>query len=289
LAKGLIIAAPSSGSGKTVVTLGLLRALRDRGVKVASAKIGPDYIDPRFHEAATGATCFNIDGWAMPPAQMRGLIGQLGGDLVVIEGVMGLFDGPEQGRGSTADVSEDLGLPIPHVDASHQAQSVQRCMAATHRQGVSIAGLSSTVSPVTAAGGFHVPCRNCDPRHRKRAAGRNTAIRHLGGAGQRDSALQGFIEAASGSARWTLLPTALARPIAEPAPTTGLPPLGQTIAVASDEAFTFAYPHILASWRRAGAAISTFSPLAGEPPSPGADAIYLPGVSRPACSGLRRA
>src|SRR5438105_15911023 len=70
LAKGLVIAAPQSGSGKTVVTLGILRALRNRGVRVASAKAGPDHIDPRFHEAATAWACFNLDPWARSIARI---------------------------------------------------------------------------------------------------------------------------------------------------------------------------------------------------------------------------
>ena len=70
MAEGLIIAAPSSGSGKTVVTLAILRALRRLGVNVASAKAGPDYIDPRFHEAATGKPCLNLDPWAMRTAMV---------------------------------------------------------------------------------------------------------------------------------------------------------------------------------------------------------------------------
>ncbi|MCW9002193.1 MAG: cobyrinic acid a,c-diamide synthase, partial [Rhodospirillales bacterium] len=64
---GLIIAAPSSGSGKTVVTLALLRRLPDAGKRVSSCKAGPDYIDPAFHAAATGRACRNLDPWAMRP------------------------------------------------------------------------------------------------------------------------------------------------------------------------------------------------------------------------------
>ena len=79
--RGLLIAAPASGSGKTFLTLALLRALRAAGVKVASAKAGPDYIDPRFHEAATGAPCPNLDPWAMAPAQLRALAAQSGDQM----------------------------------------------------------------------------------------------------------------------------------------------------------------------------------------------------------------
>ncbi|MBX9635268.1 MAG: cobyrinic acid a,c-diamide synthase, partial [Magnetospirillum sp.] len=92
-APGLILAAPSSGSGKTLATLGLLAHLARKGVKVASAKVGPDYIDPAFHAAATGRPCLNLDAWAMRADSMAGLAGQVSAsaELVICEGVMGLF------------------------------------------------------------------------------------------------------------------------------------------------------------------------------------------------------
>src|SRR3954471_11411207 len=92
---GLILAAPASGSGKTLLTLGLLRRLRDRGWRVAAAKAGPDYIDPTFHVAASGAICLNLDAWAMREATIRALVDTLErqADFVLCEGVMGLFDG----------------------------------------------------------------------------------------------------------------------------------------------------------------------------------------------------
>jgi cobyrinic acid a,c-diamide synthase len=74
LADALIVGAPASGTGKTLVTLALLRALRKSGVSVSSAKVGPDYIDPRFHEAATGGACVNLDQWAMRPHYMENLV-----------------------------------------------------------------------------------------------------------------------------------------------------------------------------------------------------------------------
>jgi cobyrinic acid a,c-diamide synthase len=69
--RGLVLAAPSSGAGKTVLSLALMRALRERGHAVAAAKSGPDYIDPAFHEAATGAPSVNLDAWAMDAAPAR--------------------------------------------------------------------------------------------------------------------------------------------------------------------------------------------------------------------------
>ena len=93
--RGLILAAPASGSGKTLITAGLLRHLSCRGTCVAAAKAGPDYIDPTFHAAASGRPCVNLDLWAMRPATLAGLVAELEicASLVLCEGVMGLFDG----------------------------------------------------------------------------------------------------------------------------------------------------------------------------------------------------
>ncbi|MEJ6478709.1 MAG: cobyrinic acid a,c-diamide synthase, partial [Octadecabacter sp.] len=85
---GLIFAAPASGSGKTTITLGFLCAAVRMGAQIRSAKSGPDYIDPRFHEAASGAPCLNLDAWAMTPDRLHSLAAG-DGDLI-IEGAMGL-------------------------------------------------------------------------------------------------------------------------------------------------------------------------------------------------------
>ena len=290
MADGFVIAAPASGSGKTVVTLALLGALRKCGVTVASAKIGPDYIDPQFHQAATGRDCFNLDGWAMTGETVRGLAAELGADaaLTVIEGVMGLFDGPEEGSGSTADIAEELGLPvILVVDCSHQAQSIAALVHGfrTHRPGLSMPAV--------------ILNRVASPRHadmlRKALAQSNVTVlgavprdaslalpsRHLGLVQASEHAnLASFIAHASDSVAAHIdmaALLALAKPIeAAPAPRL-LPPLGQRMAIARDEAFAFLYPHLVSGWRRQGAELTFFSPLADEPPDAEADAIYLPG------------
>ncbi len=94
-ARGLIVSAPRSSSGKTTVTLGLLGALRRRGVAVRAAKSGPDYIDPAFHAAADRRQGRYLDTWAMPPPAIDALIAEAAhsSDVLVIEGAMGLFDG----------------------------------------------------------------------------------------------------------------------------------------------------------------------------------------------------
>jgi len=111
---GLMITAPSTGSGKTTVTLGLLRALRDKGHAIAPGKAGPDYIDPAFHAAASGETCLNFDPWAMRRELLlaNAALHKSGGKDLVIEAMMGLFDGAADGRGSAADLASILGLSV---------------------------------------------------------------------------------------------------------------------------------------------------------------------------------
>src|SRR5438552_7558800 len=126
---GVMIAAPRSGSGKTTVTLGLLRTFRRRGVAVVGLKSGPDYIDPAFHAAACGNVGVNLDSWAMAPELVSALATQAvaGRALALCEASMGLFDGvpAESGRaGASADVAAALNMPVLLVvDVSGQAQS----------------------------------------------------------------------------------------------------------------------------------------------------------------------
>ena len=148
-ARGLIVAASHSGAGKTTVTLALLAALVRRGIAVRTAKAGPDYIDPAFHAAATGAASVNLDSWAMPPRLLDALAAQAaaGAEIFVIEGVMGLFDGiaGQPGRcGATADLAAHFRLPVLLVlDVASQAQSAAAVVRgfAAHDPAVRIAGV----------------------------------------------------------------------------------------------------------------------------------------------------
>lgn len=288
MAKALVIAAPSSGCGKTVITLGLLRALRNRGLRVASAKVGPDYIDPRFHEAATGRPCFNLDPWAMDRAQIRTLLRSLSGDadIIVIEGVMGLFDGPDGAAGSTADLASSLGLPvILAVDARHQAQSIAALFHgfSTFRPDVSVAGiLLNRVASDRHAAILHRALEGKVLGSLRQDDSLVLPSRHLGLVqAEENQDLETFIEtAALAVARETVLDRILeiAGQLAdESAIRDSLPPLGQRIAIARDTAFAFAYPHLLHQWHRSGATLSFFSPLANEAGASDSDAIFLPG------------
>ncbi len=303
--RGLLIAAPASGSGKTLVTLALLRHFRDAGRAVGSVKVGPDYIDPAFHRAASGRPCFNLDTWAMRPATLSAVLARASAEaeLILGEGVMGLFDGAgPEGLGSTASLAAATGWPVALVvDAKGMGASAAALVEGflTHRPA---SGATAPIAGVifnrvggpghaellrAACAGLPVPVLGC----LRRRAGLVLPERHLGLVQAAEHAdLEAFLEAAAAAVAEDLDLDALAAlarasglapagPIAGPiagreAP---LPPLGQHIAVARDPAFAFAYPALLETWRAAGAELSVFSPLGDEAPDPAAEAVYLPG------------
>ena len=289
---GLVIAAPRSGSGKTVITLGLLAALRRRGLVVAPAKTGPDYIDPAFLTRAALREAVNLDPWSMSPARLKSLAAtqSTGADLLLVEGVMGLFDGAADNTGSTADLAELLELPVVLVvDAERQSQSVAPLAAgfANWRPGVRIGGviLNRVASMkhermlVEALAATGIACLGAIPRD----AALVVPERHLGLVLPGEVlAFDGFLDTAAeaiGSYVDLTRLQELAAPIAAEGetPVAPLPPLGQRIAIARDDAFAFLYPHLLDGWRAMGAELSFFSPLADEAPAKDADAVYLPG------------
>lgn len=127
--RGLMISAPASGTGKTTVMLGLLRALAEDGLAVQPYKSGPDYIDPAFHLAAAKRPSFNLDTWAMDGGLLDAVATQaVGAEICIGEGSMGLFDGVatrgQSGFGSSAETAKRMGWPVVLViDVGGQAQS----------------------------------------------------------------------------------------------------------------------------------------------------------------------
>jgi cobyrinic acid a,c-diamide synthase len=293
---GLILAAPASGHGKTLITAGLLRLFRNRGHRVAAAKAGPDYIDPTFHTSASGRPCLNLDVWAMRPATLSRLVGDLEAEaeLVLCEGVMGLFDGagPDGETGSTAALARMTGWPVVLVvDARGQGASAAALVAgfARHDSQVPVGGVifNRVAGPrhrtlLEAALARHlpeVPMLGALPNSEALALpSRHLGLIPAGELAEHDAALDRAAEAIGAVVDVERL-TALARPSLQARPRRRpiLPPLGRNIAVARDDAFVFAYPALLANWRQQGAALSFFSPLADEPPDPAADAVFLPG------------
>ncbi|MGQ3486918.1 cobyrinate a,c-diamide synthase [Roseovarius pacificus] len=283
---GVILAAPSSGSGKTTVTLALLRLLARQGMAVRGAKSGPDYIDPRFHEAACAAPCVNLDAWAMTPERLRSLAA--GEGILIIEGAMGLFDGaPPEGRGAVADLARHLVLPVVLVvDTARMAQSVAPLVAGFtgHDPQVRVAGV--ILNNVGSDRHEAMLRRALAPLNLPVLAAlrRNPALalpsRHLGlvQAGERDD-LDAFLNRAADALAGTLERDrllGLASPLPEPGQARRMAPPAQVIAVARDAAFAFSYPHLLNDWRAQGAELRLFSPLADDP-VPEAGFVYLPG------------
>jgi cobyrinic acid a,c-diamide synthase len=295
-ARGLIIGAPRSGSGKTSVTIGLLRALKRRGIAVKGAKSGPDYIDPGFHAAATGLPGVNLDSWAMAPALLDALAADTfdGADIVIAESAMGLFDGIQAGQGRTgagSDLAARYGLPCLLVlDVSGQSTTAAAVAKgfASYDPAVRIAGvvLNRTGSERhvrlcrEAIEAIGLPVVGAIPRNPDMVL----PERHLGLVqASEHGAIEEFIDRLADVMESALDLEGIAAMADEPQfPGTGnldpfIPPPGQRIALAQDAAFSFVYPHVARQWRAAGAEIVPFSPLADEGPQDDCDACWLPG------------
>lgn len=299
-APGLLVAAPRSGSGKTVLSLGLMRAFKNKGLSVGAAKCGPDYIDPAFHAVATGRTSVNLDSWAMVPPLLRSLAEAAGRtkdgvdcDLLICEGSMGLFDGVPgaPGRtGASADVAAALGWPVLLcLDVSGQAQSAAAIVKgfATYQPTIKIAGVvlnrvaserhrRLATQAIEAQG---IPVLGALPRTEKI----DLPERHLGLVQAEEISdldalldrIAGFISEHCDLA--AILAAAGAGSAAAGAHLVALRPPAQRISIARDVAFSFLYPHIVKGWRREGAELRFFSPLADQPPPDDSDLCWLPG------------
>lgn len=127
MAKGFVIAAPNSGSGKTTIARGLMALLARKGFKVQPFKCGPDYIDTKFHAAVCGRASINLDTFLASPEHVRALFSHYGkdADVCVVEGMMGLFDGYDRDKGSSAEIARVLDMPVVLVvDAKSAAYSM---------------------------------------------------------------------------------------------------------------------------------------------------------------------
>lgn len=288
----LVVAAPATGSGKTTVVCAVAAALRARGVDVRLFKAGPDYLDPTWHAKVTGRPSRNLDGWMTGPEGVRASFarGAAGGDLALVEGVMGLFDGwsPTALDGSGAELAVLLGAPVLLVvDASGMARTAAAVVRglATFHPDVRVAGvifnrvggpghtdlLRAAMAPlpeVVVLGGLPARPDLAVPE------------RHLGLVAADLAARPGHVEAlAAWAAEWLDLDRLVALAAggaATPGPAPGAPAGAVRIGIARDAAFSFYYPDNLELLEAAGATLVPFSPLADTAP-PAVDGLYLGG------------
>ncbi|MEV4891048.1 cobyrinate a,c-diamide synthase [Nonomuraea sp. NPDC055795] len=304
----LVVAAPSSGSGKTTVATGLMAALRSRGLRVSPHKVGPDYIDPGYHALATGRPGRNLDPWLAGEERVAPLFlhGAAGCDVAVVEGVMGLFDGKgETDFASTAHVARLLDAPVVLVvDAARQSRSV-----------AAVAHGFATFDPRVRVGGVVLNRVGSDRHEELCRAALDAAGVPVLGAIRRDDAVAtpsrhlGLIpaaereaEAVSSVARLGELVSrscdldALVRLAATAPALPGTPwnpaaevktepagraepaePAGPVVAVAGGAAFTFGYTEHVELLRAAGAEIAVFDPLHDEKLPDGTGAVIIGG------------
>lgn len=302
VAPAVVVAAPSSGSGKTTIATGLMGALAKTGT-VAPFKVGPDYIDPGYHALATGRPARNLDAVLCGEDRVAPLYrhGARDADIAVVEGVMGLFDGrivdgpggaATEGIGSTADVAQLLGAPVLLVvDVRGHSQSLAALLAgfATYRPGVALAGvILNRVSSVRHERVLRDACAHAGLEvvgAVPGAAALEVPARHLGLV---PAAERGADAVAAVAAMTELVDRhvdvdrirALARPVADGrgwTPSDEVARVGApVVALAGGPAFSFGYAEHEELLRAAGARVRRFDPLTDELPD-GAAAVVLPG------------
>lgn len=287
----LVLAAASSGSGKTTAAVALAAAFRRRGLGVAPFKCGPDYLDPTWHARAAGRPSMNLDGWMMGRDASLTTFARAsaGADVAVVEGVMGLFDGasPRSEEGSTAELAKWLAAPVVAVvDASGMARTLAAVLhgLATFDPALRLAGvlcnrvgsrahlelLREAVAPLPVFGGLpEVEALRFPERH----LGLVTASQGV----LSDEALARWAVLAE---EWldldALLAVARTAPPLPGAPAGPVRPERCRIGVAYDEAFHFYYEDNLARLEALGATLVRFSPLR-DPTPPDVDGLYLGG------------
>ncbi len=296
---GFVIAAVSSGSGKTTVTNGLLRAFVRKGLRAAPFKTGPDFIDTQFHRIASGRESINLDVFMSDESHVKYLFGKYssGCDVAVVEGVMGLFDGYDCRKGSAAHIAELTGLPVVLViNAASSAYSLAAVLSGFKNfdKRIKIAGvIFNNVASQTHLHLLKTAAKDAGVSflgYLKRNPDMTVPSRHLGLALAADEVMENFVGRAADAVEVGVDLDLLLRLtemkkcdneeedfVAEYSREDCLS--SRKIAVAYDEAFSFVYPENLESLSknpRFGGEIVKFSPLHDER-MPEADFLYLPG------------
>ncbi len=275
-----ILAGTGSGCGKTTVTLGLLRLLQQRGLRVQPYKVGPDYLDTGWHTALCGVASRNLDSFMLPPSTLNALFGEQmqQADIAVIEGVMGLYDGygTDPNYCSSAAMAKQLGCPvILLVDGKAVSTSIAATVMGFQHFDPSLNIAGVIVNRVNSDSHFQLLKnaieRYCDLPvlgYVPRAEGVSLPERHLGLVTARESLIdaQPWQDFAATLERTLDVDRLLELSVLNTLPPGEWPPMpasgeGLTLAVADDEAFSFYYPDNLALLERAGVTLVRFSPL----------------------------
>ena len=279
----LLLAAPASGQGKTTITAGLARYHRNQGRTVRVFKVGPDFLDPMILARASGQPVYQLDLWMVGEPACKALLYQAAqeADLILIEGVMGLFDGTP----SSADLAGLLGVPVLALINAHAMAQTFGAVAyglAHYRPGLPFAGVLA--NRVAGPGHAELLAESLPPELRyygwlPRAGEIALPDRHLGLVQATEIA---DLEARLDAVARLIANTGLAElpsPVVFPAATMEpLPPLlqGVRIGIACDTALAFLYPANLDTLRALGAELTFFSPLT-DSDLPAVDSVYLPG------------
>lgn len=281
-AKVVLVSAIASGQGKTTTTAALARKLRGQGKIVRVFKTGPDFIDPMILERASGAPVYSLDLWMVGQSASQAKLAQaaLEADVILIEGVMGLYDG----RPSSADLARAFGVPVLAVlDVAAMAQTVGalalglRDFGPVHLAGVIANRVASAGhGKMVAAAMRDIPLLGCLQRQAEVLPERHLGLVLPDEVGQIDAILDTMAEQLELDMQaWDALPETQfeqTNPVATPRLLAD-----KKIAVARDAAFAFIYAANLDTLRMLGAELLFFSPLADQPVPVQADALYLPG------------
>jgi len=281
--KGIVLAGTSSGSGKTVATLVLLKALMNAGVEPQPAKIGPDFIDPGHHHAVTGKASRTLDLWLEGEEGLARNYSRGEGEVCVVEGVMGTYDGEES---STAMVAESLDLPVALVVDGEAGMESVAATALGFSEYASYAGRDVEIAGIIAGrtrGGKHergivraLPPEleyfgRIPPRAELEIPERHLGLHMADQFPVSDSVLT---EAGEFLEVEKLLNTASEPDLTYSEEEGKERGDGRTVAMAYDQAFNFVYPRTRE--RLTATELVTFSPLEGDD-VPEADSVYLPG------------
>ncbi|WP_111708533.1 cobyrinate a,c-diamide synthase [Lutibacter citreus] len=284
-----IIAAPTSNSGKTTITLGLLRALENRGISTQSFKVGPDYIDPKFHKVACGKNGLNLDLYMTDTEDILATYAKYAKNkgAVCVEGVMGLFDGARRSKGSTAEVAKILDLPIILVvDAKSVAYSVAPLLYGFKNfdKALNIAGV--IFNRVNTKSHYQFLLEACEDvgipalGHVPFLPDCEIPSRHLGLSIQEMQGYDSVIEKVANAMEETVdIDSLLDCCLLDEKSTKEIPIISTSekinIAVAEDEGFNFSYVQNIECLKELGNVVF-FSPLKDEK-LPNVDLVYLPG------------